>query len=153
MEDNIQNTHYITNKNSLAKFQGNVQQIVMTQQGKNHDTETENLEETFSSIITAELDIEKRIDEFGEVIKLACNKSFQKHGATKKITAHKTVPWWTQELTVLRKRTDAQSRLYQRTRNNDDLTEKRKAQYSEGKAKYAAPIKRKKLDPGRCTAT
>jgi len=117
----------------------------MTQLGKNHDTETEDLDETFSSIITAELDIEKRIDEFSEVIKMACNKSFTKHGATKKITAHKTVPWWTQELPVLRKRTNAQRRLYQRTRNNDDLREKRKAQYSEGKAKYAATIKREKI--------
>jgi len=143
--DNIQNTNYITNKKSLAKFQGNVLQIVMTQLGKTHDTETEHLDETFSSIITAELDIEKRIEEFIEVIKLACNKSFPKQGATRKITAHKTVPWWTQELTVLRKRTNAQRRLYQRTRNNDDLREKRKAQYSESKANYAATIKRGKI--------
>jgi hypothetical protein len=54
----------------------------MAQLGKNHDTGTEDLDETLSSIITEELDIEKRIDEFSEVIKLACNKSFPTHGAT-----------------------------------------------------------------------
>ena len=108
---NIQNTRYIT-KESLAKFQGNVLQVVMAQLGKNHDTGAEDLDETLSSIITEELDIEKRIDEFSEVLKLACNKSFPTYGATKKVTAHKTVPWWTQELTVLIKRTNAQRRLY-----------------------------------------
>jgi hypothetical protein len=77
---------------SLAKFQGNVLQIVMTQLSKNHDTGIEDLDETLSSIITEESDIEKRIDEFSEVIKLACNKSFPKYGATKTVTIHKSVP-------------------------------------------------------------
>jgi hypothetical protein len=36
--DNIQNSRYITKKEGLAKFQGNVLQIVMAQLGKNHDT-------------------------------------------------------------------------------------------------------------------
>jgi len=75
------------------------------------------------------------------------------HGATKKVTAHKTVPWWTQELTVLRKRTNAVHRLYQRTRNNDDLREKRKAQYTKVKQCMQQPSKGKKLDPGKSTAT
>jgi hypothetical protein len=51
------------------------------------------------------------------------------------------------------KKTNAQRRLYQRTRNNDELREKRKTQYSEGKAKYAATIKRGKIYPGKSTAT
>jgi hypothetical protein len=105
--DNIQNTRYITKKESLDKFQGNVLQIVMAQHGKNHDTGAEDLDETLSSLITDELDIEKRIDEFSEVLKLADNKSFPTYGATKKVTAHKRVPWLTQELTVLRRRTNA----------------------------------------------
>ena len=151
--DNIQNTHYITNKKSLAKFQGNVLQIVMTQLGKNHDTETEELDEIFSCIVTGELDIEKRIDELSEVIKLACNKSFPNHGATKKITAHKSVPWWAQEMTVLRKRTNGQRRLYQRTRINDDLREKRKNNTPKVKQNTQQQSKGKELDPGKSTAT
>jgi hypothetical protein len=90
------------------------------------------MDQTLSLLITEELYIETQIAEFSEVLKLACNKSFPTYGATKKVTAHKTVPWWTQELTMLRKRTNAQGRLYQRTRNNDELREKRKTQYSEG---------------------
>ena len=34
------------------------------------------MDETLSSLINEELDIEKRIDEFSEVLKLTCNKSF-----------------------------------------------------------------------------
>ena len=48
----------------------------MTQLGKNHETGPEDLEETLSSLITEELDIEKRIDECSEVLKMAVNKSF-----------------------------------------------------------------------------
>jgi hypothetical protein len=76
---------------------------VSAQLGKNYDTGADDLNETLSLLITEELDIEKQIDEFNEALKLACNKLFPKHGATKKVTAHKTVPWWTEELAVLRK--------------------------------------------------
>jgi hypothetical protein len=142
--DNIHNTRYIT-KESLAKLQEHVLQIVMALLGKKHDTGAEDLDKTLSLLITEELYIEKQIDEFSEVLKLACNKSFPPYGAAKKVTDHKTVPCWTQELTVLRKRTNAQRRLYQRTRNNDEHREKRKTQSSEGKATYAATTKKEKM--------
>jgi hypothetical protein len=103
------------------------------------------LDDTLTSLLTEETDIKKRIDKFSEALKLACNKSFQTYRAIKKVTAHKTVPWWTEELTVLRKRTNTQHRLYQRTRNCDELREKCKTQYFEDKATYAATIKRKTI--------
>ena len=40
-------------------------------------------------------------------------------------------------------RTNALRRRHQRMRNNDDLRERRKLQYLEGKAQYAATKKRK----------
>jgi hypothetical protein len=140
----MQNPQYITNKENLAKFQEQALQIVRTQLNTKHDTGIEDLDDTLSSIITDKLDIEKRIDEIHDVIKLACNKTFPKRGPKKTVTTHKTVPWWTQELTVLRKRANAQRRLYQRTRNNDYRKETRKTQYLEGKTTYAATIKREK---------
>jgi len=45
-------------------------------------------------------------------------------------------------LTVMRKRMNALRRRYQRTRNNGDLREQRRSQYLEGKARYAATIKK-----------
>jgi len=56
----------------------------MAQLGKNHVTGEEEPDETLSLLITEELYIEKQIDEFSEVLKLACNKSFLPYGATKK---------------------------------------------------------------------
>jgi hypothetical protein len=50
---------YITKKESLANFQGNVLQIVKSQLGKTHDTGAEELDETPSSLITEQLDIKK----------------------------------------------------------------------------------------------
>jgi hypothetical protein len=53
------------------------------------------------------MDTEKSTEEFHEVLKLACNKSFRTNRASKKAMAHKPVPWWTEELTITRKRTNA----------------------------------------------
>jgi hypothetical protein len=146
--DNIREVRYIT-KESLAKFQGNILQIVKTKLGKNHDIEVEDLDDTLSSLLTEETDTETRIDEFSEALKLACNTSFQTHRATEKTT----VPWWTEELTMLRKRTNAQRRLYQRTRNNDELRDTRKQKTRQVKQRMQQPSKLKKSDPGKSTAT
>ena len=94
--------------------------------------------------IAEEADVEKYIEEFHVILKRACNKTYRKHRISKK-TTHKSVPWWTEELTILRKRTNALRRRQQRTRNNDELRERRKLQYLEGKAQYATTFKREKL--------
>jgi hypothetical protein len=44
----------------------------------------------------------------------------------------------------MRKRTNALRRRYQTTGNNEELIELRKTQYLEGKARYAATIKKEK---------
>jgi len=74
---------------------------------------------------------------------------------TKKTTKHKSFPWWTEELTLKRKRINALRRRYQRTTNNDDLREKRKNQYHEEKSKCQAAIKREKIKSWKefCTLT
>jgi len=46
--------------------------------------------------------IEKYVNEFSEVLKLACNKLFTTQRTSKKALTHKSVPWWTDELTILR---------------------------------------------------
>jgi len=93
--------------------------------------------------IAEEADVEKYIEEFHVILKRACNKTYRKHRTSKK-TTQKSVPWWTEELTILRKRTNALRRRQQRTRNNE-LRERRKLQYLEGKAQYATTFKREKL--------
>jgi len=41
----------------------------------------------------------------------------------------RAVPWWTDELTTMRKRTNALGRQHQRTTNNENLRESWKRQY------------------------
>ena len=55
------------------------------------------------------------------------------------------MPWWTDELTVMRKRTNALRRRYQRTRKREGLREQRKTIYLAEKARYEATIKREKI--------
>ena len=76
---------------------------------------------------------------------LACRESFRTQRAAKRIRSNKSVPWWRDELTILRKRLNALRRRYQMTRNNEDLRQQRKAQYQEGKARYALTIKKEKI--------
>ena len=92
-----------------------------------------------------EADIEKSTEEFHVILKTACNKTYRKHRTSKKTTTHISVPWWTKELTILRKRTNTLRRRHQRTRNNEELRERRKVQYLEGKGQYAATIKREQI--------
>jgi hypothetical protein len=112
----------------------------------NHNTTLdEDLDDSLSTLLTKGANIEKLVDEFNEALTMACNKTFQIHRASRNAPSHRSVPWWSVDLTVLRKRTNALRRLYQRTRNNEELREKRKTQYFECKATYAATIRREKL--------
>jgi hypothetical protein len=137
---------YLVKKENNAKFQENLTQLAKTKLCGLHNAETtEDLDTMLCARISEEADIEKSIEEFHFILKTACNKTYRKHRTSKKTTTHKSVPWWTEELTILRKRTNALRRRHQRTRNNDELRERRNMQYLKSKAKYAATIKRQKL--------
>jgi hypothetical protein len=79
----------------------------------------ENLDTTLCTRISKETDIEKSMEEFHDVLKIACNKTFRTQRNTKKTMVHQSVPWWTEELTIMRKRINDLRRRYQRTGNND----------------------------------
>jgi len=65
----------------------------------------------------------------------------------------KSVPWWTDALTTLRKRTNALRRRYQRTLNNEELRKNRNTNTSEGKGSTKRQLGKKKLTHGNNTAT
>ena len=90
-------------------------------------------------------DIEQEIDNFHGTIKTACDKTFRRSQATGKTTNIRSIPWWTGELTVMRKHTNTLRRRYQRTRLNEGLREQRKTRYLEEKARYEATMRREKL--------
>jgi len=81
---------------------------------------------------------------FQEALILSCNKSFRKRNLTKTVN-HKSVPWWTEEPALMSQRNNALRSIFQRTINNNDLRERRKHQYDDGKLQYQAAIKREKF--------
>ena len=56
-------------------------------------------------------------------MRIACEKTFKTKKATKKSQRNRSVPWWTHELTVMRKTTNHLRRKYQRTRDNAEQRE------------------------------
>ena len=89
-------------------------------------------------------DVENAVDTLQEAITVACNKSFKTIETTQKWTKQKSVAWWTQELTIKRKRINAMRRRFQRT-HNIESRESHKNAYHEEKSSYQAAIKREKL--------
>jgi hypothetical protein len=79
---------------------------------------------------TQEPDVEKLVDEFQYVLEEACRSSFQTSRAMKTKSARRTVPWWSEELTITWKRLNALRRRFQRTKDNEELRFQRRTQYS-----------------------
>jgi hypothetical protein len=102
-------------------------------------------------LLTEEANIQKLVDEFNEVLTMACNKIFQIHRTSRNAPSHRSVRRWSAALTVLRKRTNALRRLYLRTRNNEELREKGKHNISNVTRYRMALLKGKKLDPVKST--
>ena len=73
------------------------------------------------------------VEGYNEALRRACNNAFIMHSSTRHPGTHKSVPWWTSELTALRKRTNALRRRYQRTQNDEGLRNIRKKQYIDSK--------------------
>jgi len=87
-----------------------------------------------------------------EVIQTTCGEICKPQNTEVK---GKTIPWCTESLKIMRKRTNALRRRYQRTTNNEELRENRKNQYTKANKEYEAAIKRAKIRLWKqhCTAT
>jgi len=74
----------------------------------------------------------------------ACNTAFR-ISKGRKLKTKRTVPWWNDELKILRKKVNALRRRYQRTLNNEDLRNERRIQYNEGKRQYQSKLQEEKF--------
>ena len=90
-------------------------------------------------------DTEEPVSKFTSIITANCDAAFSLSRAGDRVTKGRSVPWCTSELTILRKRTLAIRRRYQRTRNDDNLRQERKLRYQEGKRHYQAKLQAGKL--------
>jgi hypothetical protein len=136
------------NSDDIGKFQGNLTRLLEERfNTTNTDGGSGDLDATLSERANKGTEIEKLIEEFREALKEACDKSFRQR--TMRKISNKSVLWWTDELTMMRKRTNALRRRYQRTRKHEGLREQRKTVYLAEKTRVEATIKRGKYVPGR----
>jgi hypothetical protein len=98
-----QGIRYIAKSEDIIKFQGNLLRLL---DERLNTTNTEgglvDPDVTLRKRVNEGTYIEKLIDEFQEMLQSACDKSFRQQRTTKKTTTNKSVPWWTDELTVMR---------------------------------------------------
>ena len=122
------------------------------------DTGIEEIDEDLCQGVRTVPNTEEIVEEFQEALDKACKSSHRLNRTTmttKKEPHHKSVPWWTQRLTILRKKVNAQSVKYQRTKGDTVLREQRKIRYLTTKAEYATIIRKGRLPSWKeyCTMT
>ena len=91
-------------------------------------------------------DAEQVIEQCHICIEESCKGAFRLSKEKSQYTKDKSVPWWTPELTILRKRVNALRRRYQRTTNNEELRQERRNQYLEGNRTYQATLNKTEME-------
>jgi hypothetical protein len=102
---------YVVTDENLKKFDNNLGRMV-AMKFRTGQEDSSNLDRDLASQVKKLNDIESAVDLLQEAIISSCNKSFKKHPATKRTTKHKSVRWWTEELTLTRKSINALRRRY-----------------------------------------
>jgi len=77
-------------------------------------------------------DIGESIHKFITAVASASDSAFKISRPGKRAMKERSVPWWNEDLTLLRKKTLALRRSYQRTKNDENLRQQRRFQYREG---------------------
>jgi len=147
---------YIEKDDKYDEFDRNlVQEACKTFNNVKWEGSTEELDMQLSITATIVKDLEKFVDTLTETIQSTCRRTFKTVSTSNKINKMKSVPWWTANLTIMRKRINALRRQYQRTRNEEELRERRKRKYFEEKKKYQNEIKQEKFNSWReyCSVT
>jgi hypothetical protein len=133
---------FTVNAENMEKYQENICRAVerMIRKESNKNSE-DGLDKRLYKRILNDNHTAQQIEDFSETMRRAC-ESFKTTKAPRVTQKYKSVPWWTKELTELRKTINVLRIKYQRTRNNAEQREKNKATYFDQKSKYAATIKR-----------
>ena len=131
-------------KHQHMEFYENLERIAsVTFQIEDRGRSNEDLDEALSRKLEATRDIEEFTKKLEEPIQKAAKEKSGSRNTAKQKAKGKTVPWWTNGLTIIQKKTNAVRRRYQRT-SNDILRESRKTQYNKAKAKYQAAVRKEK---------
>jgi len=96
-------------------------------------------------ILTLESDTENVVRKYQDSREAASKKSFKVRQLMQRTIGFNSVPWWTGELTIMRKKINAMRRRYQRTLQDSNLHETRKLQYLQEKRMYEATLRKAKI--------
>jgi len=144
---------YVVREENRRKFETLITQEMAKQMcGSSRAEENRILDKCISLQIANTEDMEDIESKLSDALMAACDKSFKKARTHMKTHNHKTVPWWTEELTVARKRINTFRRKYQRAKNNN-IREQRKTEYQAKKNSISIKIKMLKNSRGNNTVT
>ena len=149
---NYHGVKYITSEEGFKGFDDN---FIKEIKNNFKIREILNLDNILYELLTLETDIENAVEKYHNSIAGARKKSFKERKLLQKTTGYKSVPWWTRELTIMRKKTNAMRRRYLRTIHDHNLREARKLQYLQEKRKYEASLRKAKIQSWKqyCNAT
>jgi hypothetical protein len=116
-----QNTIYNKNRR-LGKFQNKlVSNLLSRFNCVNKSSDLIKCDAELREKVKQSTDTDELMLKFTSIITATCDTAFKVSRAGDRVTKGRRVPWWTSELTILRKRALALSRRYQTTRNDDNL--------------------------------
>jgi hypothetical protein len=124
---------YIVKNEDFGKFEATLVSNIMFKFNCENKEGLEKIDQELCDKLNLYDDVDGLVDTAFSCISAACNTAFKVTRGAKHVLRKNTVPWWTEELTALRKRTNALRRRYQRTTNNENLRQERKATYFKGR--------------------
>jgi hypothetical protein len=102
---NFLGTRYIIKEAQYNDFQKNLLQMISRKfQINMDDNNTTDIDDKLNIRVLSHTDIRVLIEEFDEIIQLACKKTFKCLKPPNTPTTSKTIPWWKDSLTIMRKK-------------------------------------------------
>jgi len=103
---NNEERRYAVTQKGLEKFQ---EMVIVTMENiargsEKTDKSDDTLEEVLCRRMSSATTSEAAVEELHSVLDYACRSSFEQTGKTGRGFRHKTVPWWTTRLTIMRQR-------------------------------------------------
>jgi hypothetical protein len=118
---------YIIKNVAFRKFEATLaSNLVSKFNCENNKEGMEKMDQELCDKLNLYEDVDELLDTAFSCITTACNTAFKVSRGVKYVIKKTTVSWWTEELKVLRKTTNALRRRYQRTTNNENLDRREK---------------------------
>jgi len=118
---NFLGTRYIIKGQQHTEFHKNLLQLISKNfQIENNEGNAKEIDKKLNTKITCQKDTGIFIGKFEETIQSTCKETFKHLNSPNTTAKGKSVPWWTDALKIMRKRTVALRRRNQRTLNNEN---------------------------------